>query len=97
MNLGTTPVSDLRGQGPNVRIYPNPSSGQAWMDVYGVTSDDQVEVQISNALGVAVSKLSVSPGNNHSIALPYLPQGIYTVIVYQGRSVGQPQKLIIED
>ncbi|MCF8238238.1 MAG: alpha/beta hydrolase fold domain-containing protein [Saprospiraceae bacterium] len=97
MDLGTTLVSDLKGQGPNVRIYPNPSSGQTWMDVYGITTEGKIEVQINNALGVALSRISVLPGNGHSIALPYLPQGVYTVMVYQGSSVGQPHKLMIQD
>ncbi|HRW75627.1 MAG: carboxylesterase family protein [Lewinellaceae bacterium] len=97
MDLGTTSVFTPGQNGPTVRIYPNPSRGQAWMDVFGRTSEDQVEVQISNALGQAVSRFTVLPGNDHSIALPFLPRGMYTVIIYQGQSVGQPQRLIIEN
>lgn len=96
MDLGTTSVFTPGQNGPTVRIYPNPSRGQAWANLSGWEASEPVRIQVMNALGVVISQQDVLPGSDQSLPLPWLTSGIYLVQVHQRGAQGIPQKLIIE-
>ena len=77
-----------------LRIYPNPASDELTVEYAKPISGSDVEIYISNMLGVAVKQQKYRSGAE-KINVENLPKGIYILSLQQQRRIIASQKIII--
>ncbi len=78
-----------------LRIYPNPASDELTVEYAKPTSGSDVEIYISNMLGVAVKQQKYRNGAE-KINVEDIPKGIYILSLQQQRRIIASQKVIIQ-
>ncbi len=85
-------VTHLRSASPLPwRFYPNPASGQLWVEV---PADDQGEVRLYSLLGQQIARYPV-PSGLHALPLQGIPQGLY-LLELRGRHLTTYHRLMVE-
>jgi len=85
-------VTHLRSASPLPwRFYPNPASGQLWVEV---PADDQGEVRLYSLLGQQIVRYAVQSGLN-TLPLQGIPPGLY-LLELRGRHLATYQRLMVE-
>ncbi|MEM7038178.1 MAG: T9SS type A sorting domain-containing protein [Bacteroidota bacterium] len=70
------------------RIYPNPTAGQAWVELEG--GAEPLRITITDMRGVEIAHYgSLQPAQKHTLDLSVLPAGIYLLRI-QSPSGGLP-------
>jgi hypothetical protein len=77
-------INELNGNGQgDIKVYPNPNNGN-----FIVNSDQNITLNIVNAIGQVVSVIDISDENKKEVNVSHLPNGVYFI-------TGQNQNLII--
>jgi hypothetical protein len=77
---------------PNVRVYPNPSSGIVNVE-FGVEYEN-VRVEVLNTLGQVIASENANNLQHVSFHMSYHPAGVYFIQVLKDKKVVGTQKLI---
>jgi hypothetical protein len=73
-----------------ISVYPNPNNGS-----FTVSSEQNISLQIVNALGQLVGTLDLSKENKKEVNVSHLPNGIY-FITGQNQNLKVNKKIIVE-
>jgi PKD repeat protein len=92
----TTVGTSAAGADAGVRLYPNPSRGEATLTLPG-TSGAVYDFVLQSAEGrIALHKNGLAPGN-HVLPLSGLPAGVYTAVVRQDGQRVWVDKVVVVD
>lgn len=73
-----------------VKLYPNPTSGNIFLSWQGIIPD---QIVIANQLGQIIKKID-NPGKNTAVDLQGFPEGIYFLSLIQERTLIKTFKII---
>jgi hypothetical protein len=84
-------INELNGNGQgDIKVYPNPNNGN-----FIVNSDQNITLNIVNAIGQVVSVIDISDENKKEVNVSNLPNGIY-FITGQNQNLKVNKKIIVE-
>ena len=91
-------VNELTNEGNNVRLYPNPNTGNCQLDFTSMIKET-LSVSVSDMTGREISKTewNVEPGNNVlPMDMSHLAKGVYFTKIYSATGGQQTIKTVIE-
>lgn len=84
----TTVGTSEPGEAMDVRVYPNPSAGEAWLE-FNLPEARAVALKIADLMGRIVweNKLEDVVAGSNRLQLPELPAGAYAISVQSGATI----------